>query len=212
VRELSTPTLDSSEILKQLLCRCATGDDVAREELIAHCSARFQTLTRSIMRGYPGVGRWEQTDDVCQQATLKIWEELKLRPFESELHFFRSSARIIRHILIDLSRSYAGPQGLGRNHATFPSVSDRAAAGQAVIEATCETYDPQMLAQWSELHTTIESLSPASVEMFDLIYYHEFSQAAVGKLLGLSERHVRRRWGKARDELAASLDRDGLQT
>lgn len=200
---------ESRLLLDQLLARCAAGDQNARHDLINRCSLQFLKLTRTIKSDYPQLGRWEQTDDVCQEATLKIWEDLQTRHFENGLHFYRSSARIIRHTLIDLVRRYFGPRGMGRRHDSFPLNSDEKSQHHK-SEAACQTFDPQLLAQWTELHDSIDRLSPSSTEMFDLIYYHELSQEEAAQVLGISDRQVRRRWGQARDELAARLDGEGF--
>lgn len=209
VGELAERRFESSLVLDQLLARCAAGDQSARTTLINRCSSRFLKLTRTIKADYPQLGRWEQTDDICQEATLKIWEDLHTRTFENGLHFYRTTARIIRHTLIDLMRHHFGPQGIGRQHHSVPMNPDESSQQQR-SDPACNTFDPQLLAQWTELHDTINRLSPSSTEMFDLMYYHELSQHDAGLVLGISDRQVRRRWGQARDELAALLEGEGF--
>ena len=52
------------------------GDDRARTELIAHACERLRTLTRRMLRGYPALRSWEQTDDVFQNAMMRLYRDL----------------------------------------------------------------------------------------------------------------------------------------
>ena len=57
--------------------RLRAGDPAAHDELIACACNRLMALTRKIKRGFADVGRWEQTEDVFQNATLhsaKHWK------------------------------------------------------------------------------------------------------------------------------------------
>jgi hypothetical protein len=48
------------------------GDGEARSRLIAHAGEQLRCLTRRTLKGYPAVQRWEQTDDVRQNALLRL--------------------------------------------------------------------------------------------------------------------------------------------
>ena len=54
------------------LDRLRAGDASARDELLTMACERLRRLARKMLRGYPGVRRWEQTDDVLQNATLRL--------------------------------------------------------------------------------------------------------------------------------------------
>ena len=101
-----------------LLDRLRAGDDQARGSLITHASQRLQNLATRMLKDFPSVARWEQTDDVFQNALLRLWHALRDTPPETEQHFFNLAAAVIRRELIDLSRRYRGPEGIGANHAT----------------------------------------------------------------------------------------------
>ena len=63
--------------LQQLLDRLRAGDESARDALIEHAFDRLRRLTRKLKQDFPGVGRWEQTDDVFQQAVMRLYRSLR---------------------------------------------------------------------------------------------------------------------------------------
>src|SRR4051794_11303289 len=101
-----------------LLGRLRAGDDSARERLIALAEERFVALARAMLRRYPHVRRWEQTDDLLQAALVRLHRSLAVvRPGDVP-HFDNLAATQIRRELIDLARRYHGPEGIGANHQT----------------------------------------------------------------------------------------------
>ena len=100
------------------LDRLRAGDASARDELLQIACERLTRLARKMLRGYPGVSRWEQTDDVLQNAAVRLCRALEdVRP-ESVRSFVSLAAVQIRRELIDLARHYDGPEGPGRHHAS----------------------------------------------------------------------------------------------
>ncbi len=100
------------------LDRLAAGDASARDELLNIACERLRRLARKMLRGRPRVGRWEQTDDVLQNAALRLCRVLdSIRP-ATVRSFINLAAVQIRRELIDLARHYDGPHGPGRHHAS----------------------------------------------------------------------------------------------
>ncbi len=63
------------------------GNDHARTELIGHACERLRLLTSRMLRGYPLVRRWEQTDDVLQNAVIRLHRSLAdVTPVPSKFH------------------------------------------------------------------------------------------------------------------------------
>ena len=186
------------------LDRLRAGDDRARAELLSITCDRLTRLARKMLRGYPGVARWEQTDDVLQDAALRLCRALAVTTPESPRSFFNLAAVQIRLALIDLSRHYYGPQGLGANHASRVPQPDNLAQGPLDGLAS-DTSEPGMLANWTEFHEQVEALPEETREVFNLIWYQGLTQAESARLLGLSERAVRWRWRVARLALHQAL-------
>src|SRR5262249_20311107 len=151
------------------------------------------------------VKRWEQTDDVFQNATVRLYRALgEVRP--ASVHdFFRLAALNIRRELLDLAKHYYGPQGHGANYASLGQGQEAGSSPQAPLEQPDATDDPSQLAAWAEFHSQVEQLPEEEREIFDLLWYQELSQAEAAALLQVSERTVKRRWQSARLKLHEAL-------
>lgn len=200
---------ETNDVLEACLKRANDGDDDARQQLLLLADERLLALSRKLKRGFPRVGRWEQTEDVCQQASLKLYDALKKTTVTDSRHFFRLAAKKIRETLIDMARHYQGALGVGANHATQMVQSDADEAPLSALDHAGEmTQNPQHLAQWKELHEGIESLPEPLREMFDLLWYNELSQEQAAEIVGVSTRQIKRRWREAKLALAESLGGD----
>jgi RNA polymerase sigma-70 factor (ECF subfamily) len=181
----------SSVQLQAHLDRMLAGDGAAREELFRHAAGRLERLTRKMLQGFPGVRRWADTDDVLQNALMRLLRALHDVQPRSLREFFGLSAEQIRRELIDLARHYYGPQGLGANHAS------RAVGSAQAPEQVDLTHEPSALAGWCEFHEQVRKLPDAEREVMSLLFYQELPQAEAATLLGVSVRVVQRRWQSA---------------
>jgi RNA polymerase sigma-70 factor (ECF subfamily) len=197
---------DRSTVIQAFVDRLRRGDDSARAALLDCACDRLTKLARRMLRGYPAVRRWEQTDDVLQNALVRLDRALKAVTPATTRDFFRLAASQIRRELIDLARRYRGPEGLGAHHSTQPGMaqSDRSAA--IFREPSDTTHDPGRLAAWTEFHRQIDTLAEDDRELFDLLWYQGLTQPEAAAVLGVSERTVSRRWIAARLRLEEALD------
>ena len=198
-----------SNDLKNLLKRLDDGDDDARDQLIALASDRLINLTRSMKRTYGRVNRWEQTEDVFQRSAMRLHKALGEVKINDARHFYRLAATQIRRELIDLSRHYGGPEGLGANHATQMAASPDQSQGPAhaaydVADSNANT--PSAMTQWSELHEAIEALPPEQKEVVELLFYNGLSQDEAADLVGVSTRTIKRYWRSAKLSLFETFD------
>ncbi len=68
----------ADEALRPLLERLAAGDESAADLLIEHSVTRMHRLAHIIMKvKFPHVRRWYETDDVFQNAALRLRRALK---------------------------------------------------------------------------------------------------------------------------------------
>ena len=67
---------------------------------------------------FPNVRRWADTDDVLQNAQLRLLHALETVRPDSTRRFFGLAAKQIRWELIDLARHFYGAEGIGANHAS----------------------------------------------------------------------------------------------
>ena len=166
------------------------GDTDARNQVVTHTCERLRLLTRRMLRGYPTVKRWSETDDVLQNAMLRLHRSLSdVRP-ESPRQFYGLAATQIRRELIDLARHFHGPQGIGANHHTDD--------GKVVGAKPNEGVEPENLESWTEFHEAVESLPDDQREIVSLLWYEDMSQPEAADLLGISLATLKRRWQAAR--------------
>jgi RNA polymerase sigma-70 factor (ECF subfamily) len=176
------------------LDRMNSGDTAATDELFRHAGNRLERLARKMLRGFPGVHRWAQTDDVLQSALIRLLRSLhEVKPATAR-EFFALSTQQMRRELIDLSRHYFGPHGTGANHQSQAGISN----GEApAYESSTRSNEPSLLACWSEFHREVDCLPVEEREVIDLLFYHEMPQAEAAALLGVTVRTVQRRWQAA---------------
>lgn len=177
-----------------------SGDEQARTRLIEHACDRLRLLARKMLRGFPTVRRWEETDDVFTEALTRLHRSLATVQPESPRHFYSLAATQIRRVLIDMSRRYYGPQGLGAHHDTAgdDSQGDRRPSPEAVDGSD----EPTDLMEWTEFHEQVEALPEEEREAFSLLWYDGLSQEEAAQVMGVSERTLRRRWHDARYRLS----------
>jgi RNA polymerase sigma-70 factor (ECF subfamily) len=174
------------------------GHAEARTEIIERACDRLRLLTRRMLKGYPGVGRWSETDDVLQGAMIRLHRSLaEVRP-ESVRQFFGLAATQIRRELLDLARHHYGPEGNGANHHT-----DGGDVAQASPDGRT---GPDTLEGWTAFHERVEALPNEQREVFNLLWYEGLSQPEAASVLGISLATLKRRWQSARLLLYQSMN------
>jgi RNA polymerase sigma-70 factor (ECF subfamily) len=191
--------------MQRRLDRLKAGDGTARAELLALAFSRLTRLARKMVKGYPRVRRWEQSDDVLQNAVMRLHRALEVATPDSSRSFFNLAAVQIRRELIDLSRHYYGPRGWGTFHDS--RVKDDCKGVENSLETQPdETSDPTLLGDWTDFHSQISSLPPQEQEVFRLLWYQGLSQAQAAELLGVTDRVVKYRWRSARLRISEVFD------
>jgi DNA-directed RNA polymerase specialized sigma24 family protein len=122
---------------------------------LAHAVERLTRLTRQMLRVFPGVHRWEETDDVLQNAALRLCRALEDVQPATTTAFFRLAAAQIRRELLDLARRDSGPRGLGARHARDAGARTEPPDGPNPEDTT---RDPDRLAAWTDFHGAVEML------------------------------------------------------
>lgn len=197
-------TTSSSQRIQRLLDRLAAGDPTARNELIAATSRRLIPLARKLLGDFPRLRRWEQTDDVLQNALLRLHRALEQTAPSDPRRYFGLAAAMIRRELLDMARHYYGPQGAAAHHASRPRPAGSSGGrhrSSRQAAAAPPSANPLHLAEWTEFHQLVERLPQAEREVFDLLWYHGLSQKAAAEVLEVSVRTVKRLWQAARLQL-----------
>jgi RNA polymerase sigma factor (sigma-70 family) len=182
-----------TEQLHAWLTRIRDGDKAAFDELLRAVSDRVERIARKMLRGFPAVRRWEDTQDVLQDALMRLLRSLGAVHPGSMREFFGLAATQIRRTLLDLARHYLGPHGHGANYASTPRLPD----GREPLAEPPDPENVRELERWCEFHQAIENLPVDEREVVELLFYHGWTQAQVSELLQMSPRTVQRRWQSA---------------
>ncbi len=189
----SVDTLD----LRRWLDRIAAGDLAARDELLSATCGRMERLARKMLRGFPNVRQWAQTDDVLQSALLRLLRTLRqVRPADTR-EFFGLAAVHIRRELLDLARHF-------RRRLDRPGGAADAEAPDALAQAPGPDSSTD-LERWGAFHEAVERLPAEEREVVGLTFYHGWTQPQIAALLGVDERTGRRRWRAACVRLTEAL-------
>ncbi len=201
---------DFTEQTQALLDAGARGDDRAYDRLLARASDRLLGLARRMLRRYPHLQRWEQTDDVFQNAAIRLHRSLQnLRP-DTVRGFLGLATVEIRRTLIDLIRHHFGPEGAaGKYRSDFKGDPDDDKGG--LLENEPDRHENlESLEVWSRFHEAMDQLPADEQEVMHLMWYGGIKQREVATLLGISLPTVKRRWYRARLRLQAVLEDDTL--
>ena len=152
-----TPNDSLYAALPSCLAQLAAGDLTARDRIIELCSDRLRTLAHRMLAGFPSVRRWEDTDDVFQNAAMRFHRSLGQMKFEEPRFVMVMAATHLHRELIDLARHHSGPTAYAANHGTN-AIPGRGAHGDEhwfIDQANAPEPD---LARWTLFHESIEGL------------------------------------------------------
>ncbi|HKI19911.1 MAG TPA: sigma-70 family RNA polymerase sigma factor [Isosphaeraceae bacterium] len=180
--------------LVQWLDRMRAGDRAARDELIRGFQGRLGLLARKMLHRYPKVGRWVDAEDVLQNALLRLLRALESVQPDSTRAFFGLAAEQMRRELLDLTRHYYGPEGVGANH---ESVGPRPGESRPGLDPPAPDTNSNDLERWSRFHEEVEELPVREREVVGLVFYHGWTQVQVAELFQVDVRTVRRWWESA---------------
>ena len=147
---------NNSTVIHGCIDRLRVGDESARVALLDCAADRLTRLARKMLKGYPGVARWEQTDDVAQNALVRL--DRALRAVTPPTARFLPPGRRPGATRVNRSGpALPGPtraRGAPRHSAGRGDSAD----GQATAAAAPDTtYDPGRLAAWAEFHAAVGS-------------------------------------------------------
>ena len=194
---------DLSTEIQLRLDRLRSGDESARDELLDITRVRLGRLARKMLQGYPGVRRWEQTDDILQNAALRLCRALKkIRP-ESVHGFVRLAALQIRRELIDLARHYDGPEGGGDTTLAGPDWTTRGRRPAAGFPVRYRRPGPAGDLVRVPRNGQVPARRRAGGLRHALVSGTDSTRGL--RVLGVTERVAKRRWRSARLKLHEML-------
>ncbi len=103
-------------------------------------------------------------DPSARASLMRLHRSLtEVRP-EDVPHFDNLAATQIRRELIDLARSYHGPEGLGANHQT-----DGTDPGGRLAQVAETSGQPESLEEWTAFHEAVDRLPDEERQVMDLL-------------------------------------------
>lgn len=201
----ATPDSTDASRLEQCLARLEAGDANAREEVMTLACNRLRHMAHRMLQRYPTVRRYDETDDVVQNAALRLHRALAEVQPVTVPGFLGLAAIQVRRELIDLARKHMGTESYAANHETnYQQVHGEHRA--KIDDAPASSEPHEQLVRWTRLHEAAESLPDDERRLFHLVWYLGADQKEAARLLDCSTRTVKRRW-----ESVKTLMRDLLQ-
>ena len=194
---------EEADELAECLSRLAAGDQCARDRIIELCQGRLRELSSRLLGKFAKVRRWDNTDDVAQNAALRLYRALGDTVPDSPRGLMGLMATQIQRELLDLARKHSGPMSYAKNHDT--NVRDGSQGDVFLVEEAAQKSDADEeipMARWEQFHSAVEQLPEEHREVFKLAWYLGLDQNATAKALGLSRRTVQRKWQEAQDMIA----------
>ncbi|MEL6896049.1 MAG: sigma-70 family RNA polymerase sigma factor [Planctomycetota bacterium] len=201
--EISDETIDA---LHDAVIAAGDGNRDSFDRLLIRFEARFTAIVRRMLRDFPRLQRWEQTDDVFQTSMIRLHQSISSAQPRNVREFVGLAATQIRRTLLDMIRHYYGALGVGENYQTEGGGRAADDAGGAVAQAhNAAGTEPLTLQDWSAFHEAVEKLPEDLREVFELAWYVQLKQDEIATTLQISRRTVIRRIQSARLQLSDTL-------
>jgi RNA polymerase sigma-70 factor (ECF subfamily) len=185
---------EETVLLKRGIEQLSAGDTSVRGELLNIACQRLMRLTSRIRREFDGLSESNRsTEDVFQNASLRLYQALHDTPIKDVRHFYRLAAIQIRRELTDLCRHCQDFE-----------------QGSSEEDDPVERISMEELRRWAQFHDSVDALPESQREVFELIWYHEMNREEAAELLGVPLREVRRLWRSARLSLHDLLGDGGF--
>jgi RNA polymerase sigma factor (sigma-70 family) len=190
------------------LGRLRSGDDTAREAILVVCNERLHELSSRLLGTFAKVRRWDDTDDVAQNAALRLYRALADTIPDSPRGLMGLIATQIQRELIDLARKHSGPMSYARNHGT--NVRKDTTGDIFIVDDVADRGDTEdeeiPIERWERFHAAVSDLPDHQREVFKLVWYLGLEQTAVAETLRISVRTVARRWQEAREAVHRAVE------
>ena len=161
-------------------------------------------IAHRMLQTFPAVRRWDETDDVMQNAAMRLYRALGDTVPKDARGLSGLAAVQIRRELLDLAKKHAGPESYAANHDTNFRLVD--GEPRAKIDDARDVAEPSdQLDRWTQLHEAAADLPEEERELFHLVWYLGMQQDEASGLLGCSVRTVKRRWESAKSLLSAAV-------
>jgi RNA polymerase sigma factor (sigma-70 family) len=196
---------DFDRLVEQLAAADPETRRAARDRLLSSVIEHLRAVAHRMVRGFPQVRRWDETDDIVQGAAIRLARALdSVAPVDSR-HLLGLIAMQVRRELIDLGRRYGGVESFAYHHETnaVDKGEQQMMHSDAVVDSAATNHDS--MASWTRFHQAAASLDDDDRELFNLVWYLGLTQDQAASALGCSVRTVVRRWDLLKRHLVVML-------
>jgi RNA polymerase sigma factor (TIGR02999 family) len=191
--------------LQELLDRFAAGDPAAKNDLINRAYGRLMVVTRRLLGSFLRVRAEEETTAVLHEAYLRLHASLdEVRP-ATVRQFMGLASLAIRRVLLDYVRRL---RGRGKDARPARVRLDARPGGDTpgpAFDVPDTDAGQDQVALVIDLLEAVEKLPEEEREVVGLLFFHGCTQPEAGAILGVHEDTVKRRWSRARVQLADRL-------
>ena len=197
---MSSPSVPDPSEVTRLLVSWRGGDAAALEQLVPLVDAELRRLAHQYLRR-ERPGHLLQTTALVNEAFTRLmsWRDVSWR---NRSHFVAMSARIMRQILVDLSRRR--PRGIDGGAMQFVDIT---AASGTLAGPACDIV---------AIHEALDDLAardPRKAQIVELRFFGGLTLDEIAEVVGVAPITVSREWTKARAwlrrELMAAKSTDG---
>jgi RNA polymerase sigma factor (TIGR02999 family) len=191
------PPAGTQAEVTQLLLEARGGGPEALERLFPIVYDRLHQIAHAhLLRG--GAGQTINTTALVHEAYLKLFDAERIE-WQDRAHFLSLASRAIRQILIDYARKHRAAKRGGRL---------RKVDLDAVQIAVAERADTLVLLD--EALAALAALDARLAQVVELKFFGGLTEEEIARVIGVTDRTVRRDWIKARgwlhQQLAAHLN------
>ena len=183
---------DGETGLTQLLLEARGGGASALDRVFPFVYDRLRAIAHAHL-GQDGEGRTVSTTALVHEADLKLIDADRLE-WQDRVHFFSLASRAMRQILIDYARRYSSAKRGGELQRVDLDDVQIAVADRA---DTLVSLDAAL--------SRLAEMSPRLAQVVELRFFGGLTEEDTAKVLGMTDRTVRRDWIKARGWLHNEL-------
>lgn len=191
--------------LQRCLIALENRDPEARAELLGFAHRRLRLLAKRMYHRFPKLYSREQSDDLFQEAMLRLWTSLETIGPTTVAQFMGLATLQMQRALCDLARRHFGRTN--ERSATGPQRRASTVAGMTAVAVALDDLAnaPDEMVCWSEFHAAAGRLADPYRTAFALSFYHGLSQPEVADVMNVSVRQVQRYCNAARLKLARMM-------
>ena len=186
------PPAEGQTGITQLLLDAREGGAAALDRLFPIVYERLRDIAHAHL-GRDGTGRTVSTTALVHEAYLKLVDAERVQ-WQDRNHFFSLASRAMRQILSDYARRHSASRRGGELHRV-----DLDDVQIAVVERAAT------LLALDEALTRLAAFSPRLAQVVELRFFGGLTEEEAAKVLGVTDRTVRREWIKARGWLQQEL-------